>query len=126
MGGKSEQGWISNGNPMETRRNLEKLSEGKVHILTRSATYDLAIRRAAEYFVSKIATPAASDFAMDNQWVAPNSPPRAAQNDARNTAIVHDFSRLPPSHSLLGIIGVDFYDPIYNVSLLLLVDLDYG
>ena len=41
MGGKSEQGWISNGNPMETRGNLEKLSEGKVHILTRSATYGL-------------------------------------------------------------------------------------
>ena len=42
MGGKSEQGWISNGKPMKTRGNLEKISEGKVHILTRSATFAFA------------------------------------------------------------------------------------
>ena len=38
MGGKSEQGWVSNGNRIETRGNLKKLSVGKVLILTRSAT----------------------------------------------------------------------------------------
>ena len=32
MGGKSEQGWISNGNQMEARGNLEKLSEGEIQI----------------------------------------------------------------------------------------------
>ena len=38
MGGESEQGWIVNETPMETRGNLEKLCEWKVHILTRSAS----------------------------------------------------------------------------------------